>query len=68
MDPEQLANLKMMLIEFEKALDEVSLSKNAGDEIAHFPGDFIFELLEKAQVTSGNALASRLINCLWVFR
>ncbi|ENN80564.1 hypothetical protein YQE_03016, partial [Dendroctonus ponderosae] len=54
MDPEQLANLKMMLIEFEKALDEVSLTKSAGDEIAHFPGDFIFELLEKAQITLAN--------------
>lgn len=38
-----------MLIEFEKALDDVKLNQNS-NEVTHYPGDFVYEMLEKAQV------------------
>ncbi|CAG9762248.1 unnamed protein product [Ceutorhynchus assimilis] len=52
-DPDELANFKSQLLDFEKALDAVPLSTST--EVTHFPGDYIFELLEKAQIKSQNA-------------
>lgn len=44
-----LANFKGMLHELEKVIDEVPL-KQGKDEVTNFPGDYIYELFEKAQV------------------
>lgn len=45
---EDLFILKAMFLELEKAIDEIQLDKV--DEGKTFPGCYIFELLEKAQV------------------
>ncbi|XP_030755361.1 regulator of telomere elongation helicase 1 homolog isoform X1 [Sitophilus oryzae] len=52
-EPEELATLKEMLLNFEKALDEIVLNKT--EEVNNYPGDFIFELLEKASINAGNS-------------
>ncbi|XP_066245652.1 regulator of telomere elongation helicase 1 homolog isoform X2 [Euwallacea similis] len=59
LDPEKLASLKLMLHEFEKVLNNVPLQA-ARDEITNFPGDYIYDLLEKSMITSSNfpAIAS----------
>lgn len=45
---EDLCILKAMFLELEKAIDSIELkNRNEGDT---FPGGFIFELLEKAEV------------------
>ncbi|XP_050299397.1 regulator of telomere elongation helicase 1 homolog isoform X2 [Anthonomus grandis grandis] len=51
-DPEQVATLKMILCDFEKVLDEVPIK--TGSEVTHYPGDYIFEMLEKAHVSTEN--------------
>lgn len=48
---EDLFILKAMFLELEKAIDEIQLDKV--DEGKTFPGCYIFELLEKAQLTQG---------------
>ncbi|XP_019699354.1 regulator of telomere elongation helicase 1 homolog isoform X2 [Harpegnathos saltator] len=48
---EDLCILKAMFLELEKAIDSIELkNRNEGDTL---PGGFIFELLEKAQLTHG---------------
>ncbi|XP_060530733.1 regulator of telomere elongation helicase 1 homolog [Cylas formicarius] len=51
--PEEVCLLKEMLLNFEKAIDEVPLNKQL-DEGTNFPGDYVFQLLEKAQITREN--------------
>lgn len=48
-DPDMLTNFKVMLHDLEKVIDEVPI-KQGKDEVTNFPGDYIFELFEKAQV------------------
>ncbi|XP_043245532.1 regulator of telomere elongation helicase 1-like [Amphibalanus amphitrite] len=48
---ENLALMKTMLLELERAIDAIPLP-NAADG-AHFPGSYMFELLERAQITHG---------------
>ncbi|XP_051173035.1 regulator of telomere elongation helicase 1 homolog [Leptopilina boulardi] len=48
---EDLFILKAMFLELEKAIDEIQMDKI--DEGKTFPGGYIFELLEKAQLTQG---------------
>lgn len=45
--PEDLCLLKSIFLAFEKAIDEITLKKNDGET---FPGGYIFELMEKAEV------------------
>ncbi|XP_015515534.2 regulator of telomere elongation helicase 1 homolog isoform X1 [Neodiprion lecontei] len=49
--PEDLCILKAMFLEFEKAIDSIEIKKK--DEGETFPGGYIFELLEKAELTQG---------------
>ncbi|XP_020278263.1 regulator of telomere elongation helicase 1 homolog isoform X2 [Pseudomyrmex gracilis] len=47
---EDLCILKAMFLELEKAIDSIELNNTEGDT---FPGGFIFELLEKIELTHG---------------
>lgn len=47
---EDLCILKSMFLELEKAIDGIEIKKR--DEGETFPGGYIFELLEKAEVGS----------------
>ncbi|KAK0079878.1 hypothetical protein PV325_000708 [Microctonus aethiopoides] len=49
--PEDLCLLKSIFLAFEKAIDDIILKKNDGET---FPGGYIFELMEKAEITHGN--------------
>lgn len=46
--PEDLCILKSMFLEFEKAIDGIEIKKREEGET--FPGGYIFDLLEKAEV------------------
>lgn len=50
---EDLCVLKEMMLELEKAIDEI----NVGSEGSTFPGGFIFELLSKAEIKDHNQMA-----------
>ncbi|KAL1509176.1 hypothetical protein ABEB36_003952 [Hypothenemus hampei] len=52
-NPEEVATLKQMLLDFEKALDDIQMP-NKADDILHFPGDYMYELMEKAGITVAN--------------
>lgn len=49
--PEDLCIIKTILLGFEKAIDEIPISMN--DEGVTFPGSYVFELLEKADLNNG---------------
>lgn len=52
---EDLCNLKEMFLELEKAIDAIVISRSEEGET--FSGGYIFELLEKADVSG---------SCLWM--
>ncbi|CAD7091451.1 unnamed protein product [Hermetia illucens] len=60
---EDLALFKEMLLDLEKAVDEIEVTPITGGTT--FPGGFIFELLAKANITHGNqAMLNRLLESL----
>ncbi|KAF7270392.1 hypothetical protein GWI33_016626 [Rhynchophorus ferrugineus] len=54
-DPDELATFKEMLLNFERALDEIPLDNK--DDVTNFPGDYIFEVLEKSNISNQNSNA-----------
>ncbi|XP_059047807.1 regulator of telomere elongation helicase 1 homolog [Achroia grisella] len=50
---DDLCVLKEMMLAFEKAIDEI----NVGSEGVTYPGEFIFELLSKAEIKDHNQMA-----------
>jgi len=60
---EDLCILKAMFLELEKAIDSIELkNRTEGDT---FPGGYIFELLEKIEVTHFFILLSKIINIIY---